>query len=236
MLEWKTSPIRMAGILLSIGRSEETRSSRFGVSMQLIESLLEDNVAPSSTTPIGRLHDAARALLYALLAAAVWGVCAGAGHIGQALANVYRVPVVILVSAVATLPAAVLLWKAFSVRASLADLLVAYARATLHGSVALAAFAPLLAIYSFTSSSGIVSALALGSAIVALLVAGMSFVKNLLGSVERSSSWRVVPVALVTIAIQLAALPQLISVMSPILPSPTALVGGVEGLFGGGNR
>jgi hypothetical protein len=200
--------------------------------MQLISALFPPREASPPATPSGRLHDAARALLFALVAAAIWGLAVGAQVPAQALANVYRVPLVILLSAVATLPAGVLLWRALDVSADLSELVSAYAKATFHGALALAAFAPLLAIYSLTSAPGLVSALSVLSACVALAVAGFGFLRSLARSVPREHLFRAVPVALVCVAIQLAALPQLISVMSPILPSPTTLAGGVEGLFG----
>jgi hypothetical protein len=204
--------------------------------MQILSSLFgstEDSDPSTPATPTVRLHDASRALLYSLLAAAVWGVGAGAAHFGQALANVYRVPLVVLVSAVATLPAGILAWKALSVRASVVDLLAAHARGTLHGTLALAAFAPLLAIYSFTSGPKLVSALAVVTALAALAVAGFSFVRSLVNGAKAENRLKIIAVACVCLAIQLAALPQLISVMSPILPVSTSLAGGVEGLLGG---
>jgi hypothetical protein len=204
--------------------------------MQILGSILgsaepsTDTRAASVTT---RLHLASRALLFSLVAAAVWGVAAGISHFGQALANVYRVPLVVLLSAVATLPGGVLAWRALSVKASAADLLVAHARGTLHGALALAACAPLLAIYSFTSSPKLVSVLAVVTALLALSVAGLSFVKSLLSGANANDRPRVVAVAGLCLTIQLGAMPQLIAVMSPILPVSTALAGGVEGLFGG---
>jgi hypothetical protein len=222
----------MARVLLAQGVAPRVQRTKGG-RMDFTASLFIERSAETPETASGRLHDAARALLFALVAAGVWGFCASAAHFGHALGNVYRVPLVILVSAVATLPAALLAWRALRVSSDLGVPIVAYAKATLHGALTLAAFAPLLAIYSFTTAPGVVSALAVASALVALIVAGASFVRQLVGRVPKERWALVIPVALVCIVIEIAALPQLIAVMSPILPSPTALAGGVEGLLGG---
>jgi len=170
------------------------------------------------------------AALSALAIGALWGAAAGSVSTGLAVANLYKVPMVILLSSLSALPAGLLAWHALS-RQSAASFLVAHARGMLGGALILGACAPLVALYSHTSAlSGPV--IAQVSVIAALVSGAATFAwAALKGAVPRERPRRVPAVAL-CVLIQLAAALQLNVLAAPILPVPTAFSGGIDGLRG----
>lgn len=196
----------------------------------LISTLLNASVgrAPAEDGPARRIQLTLAAALAALVFAALWGLAAGSTDITLALGNAVKVPMVVLLSAVASVPAGMLALRLTGLQYSARDLVFAFAPALFAGTLTLAVTAPLVALYYHTSVwAG--PYLAMGSAAIAIIVAGLLFAR---GAVRRASTEHernvvMLPV-LVTIGFQLATLLQLVSLASPILPETTVFDTGVD--------
>lgn len=210
--------------------------------MQTIASLVDfvsprpKNDAPAST--VERTWVAATAVLASVGLSGLWGVASNAAGASAAL-NVVKVPVLLVVSALASLPAVLLLWKLIGTRgARVTDLLVAYAVALFGGTAVLAALAPIVLLYQH-SSAHFGPAVAQASALGAFAMGVLLFVRVLARLVPGADSRKVLiaPVVL-QIVLQLAALSQLASSTSPIFANRTALGRGVDGWVApkGGDR
>jgi hypothetical protein len=200
--------------------------------MQTIASLVDfvsprpKNDAPQGVTE--RVWVAATAVLASAGLAGLWGLAANASGV-SALSNVVKVPVLLVVSALASLPAVLLAWTLLGARGARAtDLLVAYAVGLFGGTLVLGALAPIVLLYQHSSASF--------GPFVAQASAGAAFVTGLLVFVR--ALWRLVPsgqprhllavpIAL-QLVLQLAALTQLASATSPIFAERTALGRGVD--------
>jgi len=169
------------------------------------------------------------AFLAALGLAAIWGVAAGshAGHIG--LESAIKVPLLLLASILAALPLGLLVYRLTSSRGRPSNLVLGHAAATFTGALVLALSAPIVALYQYSSVwAGPVVALA--SAGVAIAVSFAIFLRVLV-KLHTHGSWRgfIAPVALLLL-LQGAALFQLASISTPILPQRTPIERGVDGL------
>lgn len=177
-----------------------------------------------------RLSIAVSALLTSLVFAALWGVAAGSRLPTLALANVYKVPMVVLISAVGALPAGLLTWKLVGAPGRASDLLIAFVGGTFAGTLVLAVLSPLVALY-YHSSLWAGPMLGQGSAILALFVAAIVFVRSMFGGPKREGSRALLtfPVAVLSI-VQVAMLVQLVALASPILPERTIFSHGIDHL------
>src|SRR5580704_15226478 len=128
----------------------------------------------SPTTRSGQLMLTISAIFAGLLLSALWGLGAGSASAALALADVYKVPMVILLSALTALPAGVVALKLANARLPAADLVNAFATSIFGGTLVLATLSPLVAIYYHTSARAGVP-LALGSVFVALVTATLLF-------------------------------------------------------------
>jgi hypothetical protein len=172
------------------------------------------------------------AALASLGLAALWGLAAGSASFTLALGNLYKVPMVVLLSAVSAVPAGMLTWKLMGVRYSGTDLLMGFATGVFSGTLVLGVLAPLVAIYYHTSAwAGPV--LGMGSVFMSLLVATVVFLRNVLKRVPEGTSKKalLLPVA-VFLFMQVATLIQFIALASPILPELTVFDGGVDHMIG----
>jgi Ni/Fe-hydrogenase subunit HybB-like protein len=175
-----------------------------------------------------RLQLAIAAMLLSLLFALVWGVAVGVRAPGLALANAYKVPVIIFLSSMFAVPAGLLTWKLSGAECSATDLLLGFATGVFAGTLVLAVLAPIVALYYESSwwagpvlaQLAIVAALATGGAVLV-----RSVVKRARGP-KRSLTLSLV----VLKAMQIAALLQLIALFSPILPEHTHADRGIDGL------
>jgi len=174
------------------------------------------------------LQLAAAALLMALGFGALWGLAAGSSSWAQAMANVWKVPMVVLFSALTAIPGGLLTWKLAGAPGRASDLLVQFAASIFAGTLAMAVLAPLVALY-YHSSSFAGPMLALGSTCIALIVAVSVFVRGAFKSVSIGKSALILPV-FAFVALHLGALLQLIALASPILPEVTVFDAGVDGL------
>jgi hypothetical protein len=173
------------------------------------------------------------ALLASAAFAALWGAALGSHAAGMAIANLYKVPMVILLSCVFAAPAGILAWRLAGAPLRGTDLALGFSGGVFGGTVVLAALAPLVALY-YHSSAWAGPVLGLGSAVLALATGAVVFVRSTTRRVEagRSTLAAVVP-ALIVIAMQLATIVQLASIAAPIFPEQTPFSGGIDRITAG---
>ena len=183
-------------------------------------------------TRAGQLMLTISAIVCALLLSSIWGIAAGSASGALAIANSYKVPMVIFLSALTALPAGLVALRLANARLAAIDLVTAFATSIFSGTLVLATLAPLVAIYYHTSSRAGVP-LALGSVFVALGTATLLFargVKRKLGDEQRIAS--LIPV-IILVALFSAALMQFVALASPIIgQAGTVFDGGFDMVFG----
>lgn len=166
--------------------------------------------------------------------AAVYGLAAGSTELRLALANIYKVPMVILLSSLCALPAALLTWKLTSAPNKATDLLLGVASGNLAAALVLAALAPVVALYYHTSS-WLGAALALGVATLGTAVGMFTLARAVFRRApEMASKVAIALPLLVLMVTQIATLVQFIHVASPIIPEVTVFDGGADAMLGGG--
>lgn len=177
-----------------------------------------------------RLQIVISALLTSLLFAAVWGVAAGSRMPALAVANLYKVPMVVLVSAVGALPAGLLTWKLSGGPGRASDLLIGFTGGTFAGTLVLAVLSPLVALY-YHSSLWAGPLLGQGSALLALVVGVVIFARAIFGrkNPEAPRARLVLPVTVLAL-VQVAMLVQLVAIAAPILPERTIFSHGIDHL------
>jgi hypothetical protein len=164
----------------------------------------------------------------ALALASLWGIAAGSESGALAVANAYKVPMVILLSALTALPAGVVVLRLTNARLGAAELAGAFATSIFGGTLVLATLAPLVAIYYHTSSKAGLP-LALGSVFVALATASLLFARAVARRVSERKSLIAVGVL---VALFLAALLQFVALAAPIIGTHgTAFDGGFDRVF-----
>ncbi|MCB9745691.1 MAG: hypothetical protein H6740_24165 [Alphaproteobacteria bacterium] len=199
--------------------------------MRALLNLIGGQVLPEEEDgPATRLRLVVLATLASALFAAIYGLAAGSTDVGLALSNVYKMPMVVVMSALCAVPAGLLTWKLTGARGHASSLLMAQASGTLTGTLVLAALAPIVALYYHTSGY-LGGTLALCTASLALFIglvvharatrARAPARKGLLGAGAP---------ALVMMAVQMAAMVQFIHVASPILPELTVFDGGMDAI------
>lgn len=168
------------------------------------------------------------ALLLSLVFAAIWGAAAGSRIPAIAIGNLYKVPMVILLSSLSAVPAGMLSWRLSGAAMRGSDLLLSFATGVFSGTLVLAALSPLVGLYYHTSA-WVGPALGIGSSFLALGVATAVFLRGVITRTPRSASALalVVPAA-VFVLFLVAALIQFIAIASPILPELTPFDGGID--------
>lgn len=170
------------------------------------------------------------ALLASLVLAAAWGAAAGSSRADLAIANLYKVPMVVLLSCVFAAPAGLLAWHLCGAKMSGTDLALGLAASVFGATLVLAVLAPLVALY-YHSSAWAGPKLGVGSALVALGTGTVMFVRGVLRRIEPGASKTAVVVpALVVLVMQLATLLQLAAIAAPIFPDRTPFSGGIDQL------
>jgi hypothetical protein len=174
-----------------------------------------------------------RALLASVFFAAIWGLAAGSADLATAFSNVYKVPMVLLLSALCALPAGLLAWKLFSVETRATDLVISLAACNFTATLVLAVLAPVVALYYHTSGY-LGGVLAMGACILALLVGWIVMVLSTVrrAPVKGMRLSTLVPAGIV-LMIHAATLVQFIHLASPILPEITVFDGGMDAVLGG---
>lgn len=179
-----------------------------------------------------RLHVVVQATLASIGFAALYGLAAGSTDIALAVGNLYKVPMVIVLSTACALPAGLLTWKLTGGPSRATDLLLGVAAGNFTATLVLASLAPIVALY-YHSSGFMGGALALGAGALAVGLGLFNLVRAVLNRVpaEASRGLAAIPVTVLVCA-QLAALVQFIHVASPILPEITVFDGGVDAMLG----
>lgn len=173
------------------------------------------------------------AVLLSLSFASLYGLAAGSRSIPLMLGNLYKLPMVVLLSTVCAFPAGALAWKLSGTRDSLSDVLMRHASAVLAGTAVLLALAPLLAVYYQTSAwAGPV--IAVGTSSLAVIVALVQGVRKTLATTPEGASRiaALIPIVVLS-AVQLATMLQLLALAAPIVPEATSFEGGLDGFFHG---
>lgn len=169
------------------------------------------------------------AIAAGLVLAAVWGAAAGSSSISLAVANLYKVPMVILLSAVTALPVGLVVLRLTNAKLSGHALASTFAASIFGGTLMLATLAPLVAIYYHTSAKAGIP-LAVGSVFVSLATAAMLFASSVAKRLDGQRGASLLAVVIL-VAVFLAALLQFIALASPIIGlHGTALEGGFDGL------
>lgn len=176
------------------------------------------------------------AVAASLALAALWGIAAGSSSPALAIANAYKVPMVILLSALTALPAGLVALRLTNARLPAAELASAFASSIFGGTLVLATLAPLVAIYYHTSSKAGVP-LAIGSVFVSLATGAMLFARTVGRRVVAHANGepggrRASLVAVgVLVTVFVAALLQYVAVAAPIIGEVTRLSGGFDAVF-----
>lgn len=210
--------------------------SNFAVPLRMqtnLSQLMSVTCGADAAMPESRAHQTLltiTALFAGLLLSAAWGLAAGSTSAALALANAYKVPMVILLSAITALPAGLVALRFTNAALPAHRLVTAFASAIFGGTLVLAVLAPLVAIYDHTSAKAGLP-LALGSVFAALATASLLFgravVRQVAGRPKRGS---LVAVA-VLVTLFLAALLQYVALASPIIASATPFDGGFDRVF-----
>jgi len=171
------------------------------------------------------------AILASLALASLWGLAAGSASIELSIANAYKVPLVVLLSALAALPAGVVTLRLTSAGLAARELASTFATSIFGGTLVLATLAPLVAIYYHTSSKVGVP-LAVGSVFTALAIASLLFgravARRVSGRPGRTASLVAVGVL---VGLFLAALLQFVALAAPIISEVTPFSGGFDTVF-----
>jgi hypothetical protein len=193
---------------------------------QLVD-LISPRKQPSPMSRAERLYVAGIAFACALACAALWGVAAGSGSGTFAVRNLASVPMLVVVSTLASLPLGMLALRLTTAQGRPSDLLVAHSGATFAAALTMLLLAPLVALYQFSSAwAGPIVAVV--TVILAFACGIFVFVRMLrkLGAVGPAI---VVPVVLLAV-VQIASLAQLSALAPPIMPTRTTFGHGVDGL------
>jgi hypothetical protein len=195
---------------------------------QVFETFVGKLETPAARTQA--LQISQRVLRYAIATlafAAVWGIAAGAGSPALALANLYKVPMVITLSTLVALPAILTTRHLLELTCTPLGVLNALTRSLYRASLVLLSFAPLLAVYAYTSQwfSPVLAQISNGLALVCAVVS----LHRELGKLEGSRARLLVLTAISTLTLCLALL-QLIAIATPILSVPTAFGAGIDGV------
>jgi hypothetical protein len=198
------------------------------VGMQLSQLM---SLTTGGDRPASRAQESMLAILAigaALVLASIWGIAAGSESAQLAVANAYKVPMVIFLSALTALPAGLVTLRLTNARLSAVELASAFATSIFGGTLVLATLAPLVAIYYHTSSKAGLP-LALGSVFVALATASLLFARAVARRVEEKKSLLAV---VVLVGLFLAALLQFVALAAPIIGTHgTVFDGGFDRVF-----
>lgn len=176
-----------------------------------------------------KLQLATFATMAALVFAALWGAAAGSCVASLAIGNLVKVPMVLLLSALSAAPIGLVAWKLLGEETSATDLLLAHARSLLAGSLLLGTLVPIVALY-YHSSRFAGPLLADATALVSLGIGVAVFVRLALKTKSTTHVAVRVGVPSMMVAVQAAAMLQLVALASPILPDPTMFRNGVDGM------
>jgi hypothetical protein len=203
----------------------QTRTLSASTVFDLIRPRSDVSSLPKAT----KLHLTVFATLVSLGFAALWGAAVGSSIPALALGNLVKVPLVLLLSALTAAPLGLVAWKLLGEEANITDLLLAHARGLLAGSLVLGTLVPIVALY-YHSSAFAGPLLANATAFLAIGV-GVAVIGRLTLKAPGFHSTAVrVAIPATMMALQAAAMLQLVALASPIFPEPTMFRQGVDGL------
>src|SRR3954452_14383994 len=130
-----------------------------------------------------RLQLVVFALLLSLVFASAWGFAVGSQSTGLAIANLYKVPMVVLLSCAFAAPAGLLAWRLSGAPLRGSDLALGFSGGVFGGTLVLAVLAPLIALY-YHSSAWAGPRMGIGSAGLALLAGTVMFVRGVIRRLE----------------------------------------------------
>ena len=187
-------------------------------------------LATAGESAARRTQLALAAAMFALGLSALWGAAAASSDATLALANLFKVPLVVAMSALCALPAGMLAMRIIEPRYRAGDVALSMATAILGGCLVLGELAPLVAIYYHTSARFGVQ-LAIGSVLAAIGVGTFVLRRNLARLAPDGTSRAALAIpAAVMMLLLIAGLVQFIALASPILAAPTAFDGGIDAL------
>jgi hypothetical protein len=201
-----------------------------GTMMTLLDIACGRPIAAEDSGRSRRTQLVLLALLASLVFAAAWGLAVGSRSASLAIGNVYKVPMVVLLSSAFAAPAGILAWRLSGAAVRGSDLALGFAGGMFGGTLVLAVLAPLVALY-YHSSAWAGPVLGIGSAVVALFTGTIMFVRGVIRRLPPGARKRSVlmPVG-VMLAMQLATLLQLTALAAPIFPERTIFRGGIDHL------
>jgi hypothetical protein len=192
-----------------------------------------DDFAGSTRSALGRVNALRRVQELLVKTAgvvaygALWGLAAASGNPPQALLSAFKVPMVLCLTVLVALPSILVTRTLLRATLSPIDLLATLVTALYRGSLVLLGFAPLLAVYAYTSQ-WLSPWLAQASNWLAM---GVSVATLVLELRKLDAPPRVfAPLAGVSIVVLGLALLQLIALATPILPVATMFGRGIDGL------
>lgn len=182
---------------------------------------------PEDDGPARRIQVALLAVLSASLLSAAFGFALGGATLEYGVPNLIKMPLVVVLSSLASLPAGWLMWKLSGAHGRSTDLIIGAASGLLSGTTVLAVLAPLVGLYYYTSEN-LGPAIGLGVAGLAYVVGTWVSWRAVMVRTEGPTTRSAVPLAVMT-AVHAATLLQLISVSS-LMQESTFLDDGLEGL------
>jgi len=198
-----------------------------------LSQLMSVTCGADDAIPDSRAHQvmlAITALFAGLLLSSLWGLAAGSTSAALSLANAYKVPMVILLSAITALPAGLVTLRFTNAALSARELVGAFATSIFGGTLVLAVLAPLVAIYYHTSAKAGLP-LALGSVFVSLATASLLFGRAVARRVANRPKRGSLLAVAVLVTLFLAALLQFVALASPIIATDTPFDGGFDRVF-----
>jgi hypothetical protein len=166
------------------------------------------------------------ALLLSLLFAMIWGVAIGSRVPSLAIANAYKLPMIILLSSLFAAPAGLLTWKLSGAECRASDLMLGFTSGIFAGTLVLAVLAPVVTLY-YASSAWAGPVLAQAAIALGLLTGIVVFARGVLRRMQGARRSVVLPLVVFKV-MQIATLLQLIALVSPILPERTSFDRGID--------
>jgi hypothetical protein len=173
-------------------------------------------------------HELVLKALTALGFSAIWGLAAGSAVPALAIANIYKVPMVLALSIAVAAPGVLVTRHLLRLQVSTQELVAALVASLYRCSLVLLGVAPLLGVYAYTSQ-WMAPLLAQGSALLAMICGGLSLRREL----ARLEAPRLQLILLggAMIALLSLALLQLITLATPVLTISTAFSHGIDGVL-----
>lgn len=194
----------------------------------VFESLSGEPTEVESRGSASRVMFIGVTLLAAAVFSAVFGVAVGSTVGTMALANIVKLPLVVVLSGLFALPTAVLGLRLLGSPIRATDLWQSQATATLATSLVLASTAPLVGLFYHTSA-GLGGVLSVTVVFASIGLGLYVFVRALHARTRDGSSRGLIP-AVALVVLQMLAVVQLVGLASPILPEDTPFSRGLDGL------